>query len=277
MPNNQLALEARRRLLLSFPELQIQNNGRELVDALVEGALCELTNYKGTAALLLVADVNKQIRDSLGLEYSNNELIPSLERLAHAGNLAFRDEGHQAFVFHPDRYTEIMRNRGDRDRIEADVRASWTRQVLERNPLSSADMDELWSALESFVADVVNTRAEEAAAFLYMTDELGQVRFRSILQSKLPLIEQHVTKRELLPIAEREFLRFFDSASRECVSYLADRLHAAFYFHLLSIDPLASELVKENFSGKILYLDTNFLYRFLSPWADAGICSCDGC
>ena len=58
-------------------------------------------------------------------------------------------------------------------------------------------------------------------------------------------------------------MTFFRDADPDVRDYIADRLQVAFYYHLLSIDPVGSELVRDSLADKVLYLDTNFIYRLL--------------
>jgi hypothetical protein len=255
--------EVRRMLLRSFPDIQVQNGGLDVVDALVQGAVVELLSERGAAALLVVSDVNRAIRASTGLEYQTSELVSSLERLSRSGYVQFRGDEHKAFVFSHDRYIALQQKKEQRYRTEERIRSQWMERLQDKYALPQEALSTLWMGLEAFVADLVHTRAEEAAAFLYMKDEMGQVRFHSVLQGKLPEAQRYVPA-ELQVLAEMEFPRFFNAADPICVDYLSDRLHAAFYFHLLSIDPLASELVLDHVGEKVLYLDTNFIYRLLA-------------
>jgi hypothetical protein len=255
--------ELRRKLLRTFPDVEVENGGLDVVDALVQGAVVELLNERGASALLTVSDVNRAIRDSTGLEYQTSELIASLERLSRAGNVQFRGDEHKAFLFSHDRYIQLQQKKEQRHQIEERIRFEWIERIRPKYRLTQKALTTLWMGLEAFVTDLVHTRAEEAAAFLYMTDEMGQVRFHSVLEGKLPEVRRYVPA-DLQELAESEFPRFFNAADPICVDYLSDRLHAAFYFHLLSIDPLASELVRDHLGEKVLFLDTNFLYRLLA-------------
>lgn len=254
--------ESNRRLLRSFPDIQVQTGGLEVLDALVQGAICEVMDLRGVAALLTSGDVLKQIVAAAGLEYDQSEVIASLERLERNGLLTFKDPSHRAFVFSDTRYFELKAAVAAREAVTERVESEWKEGLAERHGLDGDAASQLWAALERFIAALVHDRAEEAAAFLYMTDQMGQVRFYSVLQGSLPVIEDLVSE-DLAPLAREEIIRFFDPSNRLCVDYLADRLHAAFYFHLLNLDPSAAQLVRGKISNKTLYLDTNVLYRLL--------------
>ena len=56
------------------------------------------------------------------------------------------------------------------------------------------------------------------------------------------------------------FVREPTSAQRH---YLGRLLNTAFYMTVLTLDPRARELAREEARGTVLYLDTNFLYSVL--------------
>src|SRR5205807_561780 len=94
------------------------------------------------------------------------------------------------------------------------------------------------------------------------TDASGQSRFYEALSRQLPEVADLVPP-ELVQIATAEFPKFFDPMNSARTDYLTSRLRASFFFNLLSVDPSASQLVREYVSEKTLYLDSNFLFRLL--------------
>lgn len=262
MSDERKSLELRRSLLRSFPDVQISTNGSEVVDALVQGGIIELLNSKGSAALITTSDIGHELLEAAGLEYEQAELVACLERLERQGFLQFRSEVHKAFVFSEERYLEIRAQREHRDAIESDLRTRWSARLREQHGLDPAVAETLWGVLDQFVTELVQARAEEAAAFLYMNDQMGQVRFYSLVEARLPALGRNLSG-QVGSVAREEVSRFFNPSDKLCVEYLSERLHAAFYYHLLSLDPLASALVVDRFRGKLLYLDTNFLFRLL--------------
>jgi hypothetical protein len=254
--------EARRNLLLSFPELDVAHDGRDVVDSLVEGAVCHLLSTSSVERMLVLADVASTIRDLAGLTYEPAELVASFGRLEERGRLSFRDQSHRSFVYSADAYratTEAFRLR--MSAWDA-VRLAWVDDVRQRHNLDEHTGEALWSALDEFTTRLMSAYAAEAAAFLYLNDSEGQSRFYKALGGRLPELRDAVPP-SLVEIATEEFPKFFDLNNASRIDYLTGRLRASFFFHLLSLDPTASNLVREQVSEKILYLDSNFLFRLI--------------
>jgi hypothetical protein len=251
-----------RHLLLSFPELEIAHESHDVIDALVEGAICHLLQRTGVSKLVIHSDVAAAIRDVAGLSYEPVELVAAFERLERKGKLSFRDATHRSFIFDE----TAFRTTGDafRSRMEAwdAVRMSWIDSVRLRHGLDETQATRLWDGLDMYTAGLVNAYAAEAAAFLFLSDSTGQTRFYEALGQKLPDIAGFVEP-ELVGIASAEFPLFFDATNIARTDYLTSRLRAAFFFHLLSVDPSASALVREHVTEKVLYLDSNFLFRLV--------------
>jgi uncharacterized protein YdbL (DUF1318 family) len=252
----------RRHLLLSFPDPELPFEGMAVVDRMVEGAIHAVLQEKGTGRIILIGDLQERILALADLRYETAELVAAAERLQAAKYLEFRDPRHLSFVFSAERFAELnrkLRQHGERD---ARVREAWSNEVGRRHDLTEGQLDRLWIGLEQFVAALLSTHAAEAAAFLYQGSDSEQIGFSAALASRYPSLDRFVPA-DLQDAAREEYPRFFDIGEEARREFLVDRLQAAFVFHLLSIDPQASELVRSNVSEKTLYLDTNFLYRLL--------------
>ena len=252
---------ARRHLLLSFPALESGASGPEVVCKLVEAGVHEVLTGKAANSLLTVDEVRFAIKRMTDLDYDSSEVIAALARLESAGHVSFRHAERRAFVFSERRQKELNADLQYRqERMEA-VRKEWCDDVALRHGLSDEQLKMLWVALDEFIARLMNTYAAEAAAFLYQAEN-GTERFAEVLSQRLPKISDVVAV-DLIAVAEPEFKLFFDQPTAARTDYLVHRLRSAFHFHLLNIDPAASQLVQEHVSNKVFYLDTNFLFRLL--------------
>lgn len=258
---------ARRHLLLSFPSLDDLESGTDAVDRLVEGAVYTLKCQPNAPVVLLVAEVTEAIRNLTALQYDSAEVIASLERLAAVGAVRFVQDDKRTFVFDDQRLAALSKEQEFRQGRLMAVKREWFDDLQLHHGLPEEDCEALWVAVEQFTAQLLNTYGAEAAAFLYQrTDDdqngTGRERFVQVLEQRMPLLDEVVPER-LLPIARAELGSFFSSTSAARTEYFMHCLRGAFVYHLLSIDPHASELMRANVANKRFYLDTNFIYRLL--------------
>ncbi|MDQ3605467.1 MAG: hypothetical protein M3418_04670 [Gemmatimonadota bacterium] len=254
--------KARRHLLLSFPDPEIPYSGHEAIDALLRGAIHAHAMETGRGKITLVRELLETIQRLTGLTFEAAEVIAGLERLGGERFLFFKDQRHQSFVVDESAVRQLDSELSATSNRDAKVRNSWLNELRERHEISESEASRLWEGLEQLISDVIATHTAEAAAFLYQDNDDQRLRFQAALAAKYPQIRAFVGQ-DLLPLAESEYPAFFDPENPSRRDFLADRVQAGFVFHLLNIDPAASELVKMNVSEKVLYLDTNFLYRLL--------------
>ena len=251
-----------RHLLLTFPELEVKHDGRDVVNELVTGAIHALQHERGYSAILMLREVVDRIHDLTGLTYEAAEVQSALERLHAKDFLRFTNPGHDSFVAESPAARQVALLLQERTRRDEAVIERWLEHLRATYALTEAQLDSLSDRFHAFLGNLIHHHAAEAAAFLYLTDDEGQARFHKAIDSQLPTVTAGLDE-SLMKVAEcafRDFFRDTDPARRD---YIADRLQVAFYYHLLSIDPAGSELVRENLSDKVLYLDTNFIYRLL--------------
>ena len=259
---NDAKREALRHLLLSFPELRVKHDGREVLDSLVEGAVVHLLNAKREGALLLAADVTTTIQELAYLEYSQAEVVASFERLEEIGVLTFRDKSHRSFVFDDVRYQRLNEEIRSRGKRIGSAMEAWKQEISDKYGLDTTQTEALGDAMDELLTQLAHNNGAEAAALLYADTTGGNLRFYDALNAEIPRYED-LLPHELKEIARREFFQFFENAKGDRRTIIVDRLNAAFFFHLLSIDPAASQLVRRRFTDKMLYLDTNVLFRLL--------------
>jgi hypothetical protein len=242
--------------------MDIPHDGKQLVDALVEGTICEFLRTGATSRLISLEDVAVTLRSLVDLTYEPAELIASFERLESSGRLSFRNPSHRAFVFTAAAYTEVTDAHKRRAAQWNSVRESWLDEVRARHGVDQQTAEALWDGLDAFVAMFLNVYAAEAADFLYLKSGADQTRFYEALGHQIPSISDTVPP-DLQRLATEEFPKFFDISQPGRVDFIAARLNASFFFHLLSVDPQASELLRSHVEGKVLYLDSNFLFRLI--------------
>jgi hypothetical protein len=254
---------ALRHLLISFPELHARSRGANVVDMLVEGAVANLLLNKAGPTILTAEDVIRKIRQLTTLEYRTAEVVEAFIRLAAAGALEFRDESKRSIMFSAERHAEVVQQIQARSAQLSGTIDQWGRSIGEAYGLSLQHTQEMSAALDRLVASVCHHFSAEAAALLYSGSAEGSLRFQAALDDRIPDVEAALSE-PLREIGRVELRKFFQDTNEERRAYLVDRLNAAFFFHLLSIDPGASALVREQFENKVLYLDTNVLYGLLN-------------
>jgi hypothetical protein len=241
--------DACRHLLLSFPDPELPYEGSAVVDHVVEVGLHAAVERRGVDSIIIAADIQAEIFSVSGLRYETAELVAALGRLAN------RRVDRDWFCSIGDKLS------GKRDR-DSHIQRKWEHELQQRHGLLAMQTASLWTGLQQLVASILNTHAAEAAAFLYQGHDAEKIGFSAAVANRFPIVDSFVPA-DLRQIARTEYPQFFDRDDDDRRHYLADRVQAAFAFHLLSIDPQASELVQANVREKTLYLDTNFLYRLL--------------
>ena len=251
-----------RHLLLTFPALEVKHDGQDVVDELVKGAIHAIQAERGQSTILLLTEVVATIRTLADLTYEPAEVHAALQRLQASDFLRFTSPGKDSFIADSRGAKDVARTLAQRTARDDRVHTRWSEHLRSDYALDDEELLMLSERFKRFLAEVVHFHAAEAAAFLYIGDDQGQARFFERLDSRLPAATADLDDR-LAPVAEATFRDFFRNPDGDFRDYLADRLQVAFYYHLLSIDPAGSELVRDNFANKILYLDTNFIFRLL--------------
>lgn len=226
MPSDEI--ETLRHLLLSFPELTVTHDGRELIDQLVKGAIHTVQQQRGFSAITTVGDLASTIRTATGLDYETAEIVASLERLENNDHLRFTSPGHDSFVARSDSARQVGTAVNTRLQRDREVREHWSAELRNTYELTEVQVERLWNAFTTFLAKLVHNFAAEAAAFLYIDNADGQVRFYDILQANLPSATDGLDA-PLAAIAARSFPQFFRSDIPSRRDYVADRLQVAFF------------------------------------------------
>jgi predicted nucleic acid-binding protein len=128
-------------------------------------------------------------------------------------------------------------------------------------PLGPEDFSNLRKDLDQWLGRIVSRHGVEAALLLYPEDERAWRLIAEIEDLGLHFLPQR--SGALGEVREEALRGFIRSPSQAQRVYLANRLNAAFELTVLTLDPGAAHLVKQQFTGHRVYLDTNFLYALL--------------
>lgn len=251
-------------LLASFPDLDAGETAVDALDAFVLGAAASLSTGSRAARLLSIEEVARQIHANTGLAFESSEIQEVLRRLEDAGQITFTDRDKLSFVVRPHALRDASLRAENRLALEEAVQEEWIGDLIRRRPDLTYEQGELlWSAVSDFVAKMMNARSNEAASFLYVEAADARISFEAALTEARGTLSVQGAP-ELDDIAIEELIPFVQSATPNRTEYLLSNLNRSFLFHLLSIDPGASRLVRSVVSGKALYADTNFLFRLLA-------------
>lgn len=256
--------DALRHLLLSFPDLEIGEPEGDALQSLVLSAVVHLANG-GQSGLISIEEVTRTVHERAGLAFESSEIQGVLEELEKSDQVAFTDRGRRT-VFVPDAARRQMATRVSARRdLEEFVRAEWVGDFLSRHEdADGTTASQVWDGMRRVVAHMMNVRSAEAASFLYIERPDARLKFEAAVSESRGIAEDVIESGPLHETIRTEAVRFIRDASGRRSEYLVSLLSAAFSFHLLSLDPGASQLVRSVIQGKIFYVDTNFLFRLLA-------------
>jgi hypothetical protein len=140
--------------------------------------------------------------------------------------------------------------------------AEWREFLTESWPsLTSEDLDGLEADLQTFLEAVVRRHGAEAALLLYPEEPAAQSLYESLeLEGLDPLSQGRQGLERVREMAVAQIIRKPTDTQK---AYLARILNTGYFLTVLSIDPQGAQLVQTLTSGQQVYLDTNFVYRFL--------------
>ena len=175
-----------RHLLLTFPELEVEHDGRDVVNELVKGAIHALQHERGHSGILLLREVVDRIHDLTGLTYEATEVQSALERLHVKDFLRFTSPGHDSFVAESQGARDVALLLQERTRRDDAVIERWLEYLRATYALTEVQLASLSDGFHTFLGNLIHHHAAEAAAFLYLTDDEGQSRFYKAIDSQLP-------------------------------------------------------------------------------------------
>lgn len=207
-----------------------------------------------------VLGLREGFKDCWGLEVEVEELTPIIDELIDQGLV---ERGSQrGFKLRSNALADLEQKAVSSQEIEERAIREWRVSVRELDPsISEADLDALSQDLREWLHLLIARHGAEAAMMLYpeeerarqFFDELDAHGFDALPERSNSLKE---AREQALPL----FIRQPTPAQRQ---FLAALLNTSFYMTVLTIDPDAKHLVQEQLRGRVIYLDTNFLYAVL--------------
>lgn len=206
------------------------------------------------------ADLVQHIQVMYGLTFSEREVDDALASLTNSDRVIRVNGRHQLTV---QAAADIAsKSKESRDRQHA-VIAAWQEEVLSRHPtLGDEAMRILQEDLLTFLRQICARHGAEVALVLYPRNGSAQRlldKFQAVTYAGLPDRPE-----PLQGIRAEELARFLDSPSTARRLFLADLLNAWAALAIMTVDPAASELIKNVAAGQALYADTNYVYRLLN-------------
>ena len=205
------------------------------------------------------ANCREALRVLWDLDFDIEEIKSVADTLAE-GDLCKRTRA--GFVLSQAVLDDLEKTAEDARANENQAFEDWEKLVRGQGTLlGPEDFSNLRKDLDQWLGRIVSRHGVEAALLLYPEDERAWRLIAEIEDLGLQFLpERSGSIGEVREEALRGFIRSPTQAQR---IYLANRLNAAFELTVLTLDPGAIHLVKEQFAGHRVYLDTNFLYALL--------------
>jgi hypothetical protein len=206
-----------------------------------------------------VLECRKAFADCWGLEVEVEELTPIIETLVATEQA---EKHGKEIRLSPNLVATLeARARTWQDAEERALR-EWEIEVLRRWPgLDAKELEQLQSDLRDWLYLIIRRHGADAAMMLYPEEERAR-RFLENIESdgfdSLPERDE-----PLRSLREQALPAFVRAPTPDQRRFLASLLNIGFYMTVLTIDPTAKSLVKEQLAGIRMYLDTNFLYAVL--------------
>lgn len=204
-------------------------------------------------------DCRKAFLDCWGLEVEVDELEPILDGLVKEGSASKQGKRFRL----SDGLVEEMESRAtDWGKTEERAFREWELKVSQLRPgIADAEMALLRADLRDWLHLIITRHGADAAMMLYPEDERSRNFFEAVAEHGFSALTERPPS--LAELREQVLPLFIREPSPDQRLFLASLLNVSFYMTVLTIDPMASNLVKEQLNGQRLYLDTNFLYAVL--------------
>jgi hypothetical protein len=211
----------------------------------------------GTIASLL--ECRKAFVDCWGLEVEVDELKPIIDTLVATGQAERRGK---EIRLAPDVLAMLESRAREWQRAEERALREWELDVLRKWPGSDTnEIEQLQSDLRDWLHLIIRRHGADAAMMLYPEDD----RARRLLDDIEGYGFNSLPERDerLRMIREEALPAFIRTPTPDQRRFLASLLNIGFYMTVLTIDPTAKGLVKEQLAGHRMYIDTNFLYAVI--------------
>lgn len=202
-------------------------------------------------------DIKQYIESVYGCIISNSELINRLMDLkekklvieATAGNYLLSDEVSNV----------LMKLQDDFGSLEKLVMNEWASELLKKYDLNDSELNLLQENIIHFCNSFFYFHGVESMNFISnkFKEHENDFEIDRIIDSL------NIQNIKLTKIAQEEFRSFITSSNKHYFSYLRALLNRAIGYLTEICDPQTIEVLRNNLNIKILYLDTNIIFRLI--------------
>ena len=232
------------------------------LDSVIDSLLLSVFVVNDDQPIFSPDEVQEAASVYFGIELSKTEIISSIDRLLASGRLSSSGDG--AFLLPLHVVAQLKEQIESASQLEIRVRDEWLSGVVQNHPqMASAQCDELWAALKSYMAKAFHRHGAETIRFLdprtvvpkQVDERLSILLERSLAETltSVPYADAKTAIRD-----------FFKVQTTDRTKYLAQLLDGTFTFFALSADDATSEFIRGAFQPTAVFLDTNFIFGLLN-------------
>lgn len=206
------------------------------------------------------------IQTLFGLALPGDDIASSVSRLVAKGRLS---EEEDRFAIANDERDIVFQRAEQAAQIERDVRAEWLVSIGPiAETISDASDDQLWTALQGFMARVF--RRHGAQTLLLLAPDLP---FLAGGEGSLNTFFEDSAKEAGIGQGDLELTRsalevFFNTQSELKTQYLSQLLDSTFTFYALTVDQATAEYLRGQLQRLVIFLDTNFIFAVIGLHED---------
>jgi hypothetical protein len=259
LTQEQLA-DALRRLCHFAPTDLEEGRPERIHDHLVEHALASLDQRPAAPS-----EVQTQLAQLFSLTFDTEEVYQAVGRLEHRGAVSVTPDGSGGMLVMQEtrRREEMLRQVEEAERLEEECLASWQDALRVQHPsLSASDAADLRTDLQAYAIRLFAAHGAECVALICAHSDKAD----SLLADAERAIAGQLPPRKppVCRIRDIELSNFFRRPDEQRAKYISQLLDSTFLLHVLHVDETCSALLRHQFQGRLLFLDTNVLYRLLN-------------
>jgi hypothetical protein len=231
------------------------HEGRDQQGALRDLVLGAAAEAGGGFATL--GEAREAVRSLWRLEIELDELRSIVEQLVEAGACSDENGG---FRLSNDLHEQLEQQALASQATEATAFGDWENTVRALDPeLDDSSFAELRKDLDAWLNRVISRHGVEAALILYPENPRARALYQEVEDLGFNFLPERTPR--FRKVRERAIQHFVQRPTPEQRTYLSNLLNVSYFLAVLSLDPSASHLVKEQINGHRIYLDTNVLLR----------------
>jgi hypothetical protein len=234
-----------------------ERGGLDLRAVLHDLLLAVAAMEDGTIGSLL--ECREAFADCWKLEVEVDELRPIVDELIKEGLAQKHGKG---FRLSPALMAKLEARAREWQATEDRALREWELGVMKLRPgLNAGEMELLRADLRDWLHLIIGRHGADAAMMLYPEDDRARRFFEDVEAHGFDSLPGRTEP--LRKLREQALPEFIRTPSPDQRRFLSSLLNISFYMTVLTIDPTAKKLVKEQMTGHRIYLDTNFLYAVL--------------